>query len=305
MPHPGEQFADGGAAGQERFILREGERAQQNAKLVLPVPHVGTGHRATAEQRAIAAQASAFAVGKAQPVTDKFLDANRHAEITGEQRDQSVLVVCLTRQVAGEVELSKIGDRIAIAKPRGRQSKRRTDIRGEAIIFRPIQVDRRLRLRPSAIEQGQKAMMEYIEEARQGPIRPVQHALPSIFGKVQGQWSVRTEQAEEAHHHTRRTPFLRQFKGRERRRCEGKRRFLTQANRLLGGSQSRPQPRLAWVQALDAAQRLEEVEAVRLLFEFAEQIYRIGRSPHRGTQRITSPRAVERSTVSVNELMET
>jgi hypothetical protein len=82
-------------------------------------------------------------------------------------------------------------------------------------------------------------------------------------------------------------------------------RFLAKAQWLVARAHGRAQTGQIGMQAFDSPHGLKEVEAKRLLLQRPKEIYTIGRCPHRGTQRMISPRLEERSTVSAKELIET
>src|SRR5690606_24274646 len=122
---------------------------------------------------------------------------------------------------------------------------------------------------------------------------------------MERQRAVRTEQTEEVDADVARRlrparPKLRDRRGRKRQR-----RRLPEPHRLVARARGAADPRLVRVQALELAQRREEAEAMRRFAERAELIYSTCRCPRRGDHRITSPRSVARSTVCVNELIET
>ena len=146
--------------------------------------------------------------------------------------------------------------------------------------------------------------MKQIQEAGERLIA-LTYALQGILGEVQRQGSIGTQYPEEAHPQLGGTIGFTQLERGERSRGERHRRLLPEPNRLVFGAQRLAETRLTRVQRFQPAQRLQEVERPRLAAKRFEEGYRIGRSPHRGTQRMTSPRVTDRSEVSVKALIDT
>src|SRR4029077_7469660 len=86
---------------------------------------------------------------------------------------------------------------------------------------------------------------------------------------------------------------------------ERERSLLGQSHRLVGGTQGFSQPGLFAMHVLQPPHRLVEIVGVWFAVQAFEEAYRIGRSPHLGRQRMTSPRREDRSAVSVKEFRET
>src|SRR5262245_24238839 len=92
---------------------------------------------------------------------------------------------------------------------------------------------------------------------------------------------------------------------RQRCRSERERRLLTEPNGLVDGTSAFAEPRLVGRQRLEIAQHGEEVGLVGPLFDRLQARYSICTRPRFGAHRITSPRSEERSTIVVNELIDT
>ena len=187
----------------------------------------------------------------------------------------------------------------------GDDADERADIAGEAIVVRAIAIDVRLRLRPRPIEQRQEPVMEHVEEPAERRVAGVAQPLARVLGQVQRQRTVRTEQAEQ--------PDLQPRRG---CRPAGARTTPAAPARTTDPDpvpaaparrpDAAPRPSAACrVQALQPAQRLIEIVAVRRLRQRREEGYSVGLAPHCGTHRLISPRLSERRTVSVNELIDT
>ncbi len=114
-----------------------------------------------------------------------------------QNRRKTFWIPYLTHESADVKELADVRDMVAVAKRPGRDAQERPDIRGKTVVGRAIPVDVWLRLGPGPIEQRQESVMEHIEERTERRIGGVSLPLPRIFGDVQGQRAIRTEQPEQ------------------------------------------------------------------------------------------------------------
>ncbi len=73
------------------------------------------------------------------------------------------------------------------------------DVLGELVILRPVVLDHRLGIRPAAVEQRQQPMVEDSAKRAEGGVLRVAQPVPDVFGQVDGQRTVGTEQAQELH----------------------------------------------------------------------------------------------------------
>jgi hypothetical protein len=80
---------------------------------------------------------------------------------------QSFDIANVANQRADVKQLGKVRHRVAIAKRGGRHANERADVCHEAVVLRPIVIDRRLRLGPRAIEQRDQSMMNDVDETAQ------------------------------------------------------------------------------------------------------------------------------------------
>ena len=137
---------------------------------MLPVPNPGAEHSATAQPRTCIAagrERRLVALRQVHPVTDKFFNPYRQAEVRGEQCHQPVAVAHLPAEQTGEEQLGEISDLITLAHLAAGQPFERADINAEPVIVRPVQADCRTRLCPSTVKEQQKAMVEHIEKAHE------------------------------------------------------------------------------------------------------------------------------------------
>ena len=202
-------------------------------------------------------------------------------------------------------ELGDVRDVVAVAERPGRDTQERPDIGGKTVVGRAIAVDVRLCLRPGPIEQRQEPVMEHIEERTERRIGGVSLTLPRVFGDVQWQRAIRTEQPEQPHPQSR-LPLSSSVVERGDRggsKCEIG--FLPQAHGLVNRPERLAPARLVESHALQPAQRLVEIEAVGRLRQLGEEPYSVALAPQCGIHRLISPRLCDRRTVSVNELIET
>lgn len=98
------------------------------------------------------------------PVPDEFLNLHRHAEEVLKNVRQPFTVPDLANQRADVEELGQIRQRVPIAKRRRSEPEERADVSRKSILFRPVVVDVRLRLRPRAIEERQEAVVKNVDE---------------------------------------------------------------------------------------------------------------------------------------------
>ncbi len=208
-------------------------------------------------------------------------------------------------QPPGKVQLEVIGERIALPHGGRRQSDERADVVREAIGLGAVQVHRGLGVRPGAVEKRQQPVVEDVGEAGEGRVARLPQAIAGIFRQVQRQGSMRAEEAEEKDLHPRRNAVAAGNERTHRPRRESHRRLLAQADRVVLGPRTLTQSRLRRGGALQSPQRLEEVERVRGSLDLAQKRYKLCRRPIRIGHFIISPRSMVRTTVSVNELMET
>src|SRR6185503_1222031 len=183
-------------------------------------------------------------------------------------------------------------------------AEKRSDIPGKPIVFGPIVVDVRLCLRPRTIEQCDEPVMEDIEKSAEGGVAVVAKALARVLGDVHRERAIRPEQPVKAHLESRDCTVSR-LEGRQRRRSKRQVRILAETHGLVDGPQRATPAWLVPVQTLEPPQRLIEVKTIRGPRQFGEKIYSVGLAPQCGVHRLISPRLPDRSTVSVNELIET
>ena len=108
----------------------------------------------------------------------------------------SALRVWLARRPA-KYSFGAVGKGIAIPHRGRADAEQRSHVGHEAIGARPIAADRGLGIGPGAVEQGQDAVVEDVEEANQGRIVRVAQAVARVLGQVDGQGTVGAEHAQE------------------------------------------------------------------------------------------------------------
>src|SRR5262245_48689558 len=197
--HPGDEPLHRLTAGKECLVLGERERTEPDADLVLAVPDALAERRPLAEQSVPIADAHAGLLGLRQghPVPHELLDARRYAEVAPQERTQPLRTPMLTREQSGVEELCPVGDRVAVTHARGADAHERADVVSKAVLPRPVEVDRRLRLRPRAIEHGEETVVKDIEKARECWVLVMEQPVTREFGEVQRKRTVGTEEPEE------------------------------------------------------------------------------------------------------------
>ena len=103
--------------------------------------------------------------------------------------------------------------------------------------------------------------MKHVGKPRERGVARVAQPLARIFGEVQRQRAVRSEQAEQPHLQARAAVARRHVKRRERRRRKRQIGLLSEPYWLIDGAQRFAPARLVGVQALQPPQRLVEVVA--------------------------------------------
>ncbi len=190
-----------------------------------------------------------------------LLDPHRHAEVLAQQLDETFGVAAARAEQAGLEAPCVLGKR-ARRIDRALRTVRRAEPCGEAVVVRPVVVDRRLRLRPGPVEEREQAMVEDVEKARQRGIAARAQPLAHVLGEVERHRPLRAEQAEEANAESRRRSRA-GVEALERRGCERELRRLAEAHALLRRPQREADARLPGTQRLDVAQDGEEVVLAR------------------------------------------
>src|SRR5207237_4113550 len=126
-------------------------------------------------------------------------NVNGNPEERRQQRRQPVTIAHMARQQAGKKQLRKIRHGIAIAQSRFTDPDERSDIEREAILLRTIEARRKLRLRPGAIEKLDKAVMQNVQKTREGTVARMYQPVSRVFGQMQRQRTVRSQQTEKTH----------------------------------------------------------------------------------------------------------
>src|SRR5690606_1412825 len=155
------------------------------------------------------------------------------------------------------------------------------------------------------IEKRQQPMMENVGEAPERRVVEVELAAVRVLREMQRQRAVRAEEAEEIAREPRRARAVAGLECIDRRRRELERRRLTEPHALFGGPRGLAETRVVRVQRVDEANGREKAVALGLGLESAQALYNVCSCPRRGGHRMTWPRSVERSVVSVKELIET
>jgi DNA-binding PucR family transcriptional regulator len=122
---------------------------------------------------------------------------------------------------------------------------------------------------------------------------------------VQRQRAVGAQQADEIHRQARARLAAGGREAAHRGRLEGQRRVLAEAHGVVARTQRGADARLVRMGVFEQAQDLEEIHAGGPLEQLALEVYRIAHAPPLAGQRMISPRATVRITVSVNALIDT
>src|SRR6185503_8805322 len=300
------QRARAAAPWKEALVVVERERAEHDAEATLRVPGALADHRVLPEPgEAFAAAEPRVLLGRdREPVADELLDAHRHAEMAPQHHLEALGAAHLAAEHPRVRELREVGCAVAVAKRRRAQAAERGEAPAEMVLGGAVEAHRGLRLRPSAVEELEHAVVEHVEEAHERRIAGVALAVARPVGEMDRQGAVGAEQAEHALHQARRTRRGGRLERGKRGGRERERGLLREAHRLVQRT-----PRLAdacalRMRRLDHAHRLEEIELPGRALELPER-YRTGRWPNRVGHRITSPRPITSSAVSVNELSDT
>ena len=125
----------------------------------------------------------------------------------------------------------------------------------------------RLGVGPRAIEQRDESVMEQVGESRERRVAVLSHASPRVFGEVQWQRPVGSEDSEKPQVEAR---YVRARSGAEvgdRGQHGLKVGLLPEANRFVAATLRMPDARRVAVRALDVAQRSEEADTRGLVLE--------------------------------------
>src|SRR5690606_33796906 len=152
---PGCQLDEGAAAGEQGVVLRQAQRPEAQAELVLAVP--GIAPQAQVDAQAVGTGAQAAALGQLQPLADVFLEGHRYAEVARQDAAQAVRVAGLRRQVARPVQLGGIRQRPLATQGRQATAAQGGQACGPVVVVRAVVADGGPGLGPGTVEQAQQA----------------------------------------------------------------------------------------------------------------------------------------------------
>src|SRR5919106_1510995 len=287
------------AARQEPLEIGKCERPQTDAEAVLALEAALAGDRGDPEP-ALDAEIEAGLLRQRQPAAGEAHDRDAHLEELLQHLLQPRGMPRLAGEVAGVEQLRVALPRVLGRDCRGPDAAEAADVAGKARVVRPIMVDRRLRIRPGAVEQQQQAMVEDVGKAGERRVALLLLATPGVVGQMDRQRSVRAEQPEKAH---RKASGRGRFPGHERRqigRRKGQVGLLTHPDRLLARPACPTQTRRLRMRPLQQTERLQELEPEGLGGERC--LYSRCWLPSRVGHRMISPRSSVVTTVSVKLL---
>jgi hypothetical protein len=118
-------------------------------------------------------------------------------------------------------------------------------------------------------------MVKHVGESRECRIVKVQRALQRMLGQMGWEGAVRTEQAEKICCEARWTAILPKLESGQGAGRKLQTRLLTQADRIVSGPRRSTETWLVHVQRLELAQRLKEIDVMRLLLELRKERYSV------------------------------
>jgi len=138
----------------------------------------------------------------------------------------------VTGQVSGVGKSRMRAQAAFVHLPRLAHANQRCQIPLKAPVVGAVQRDRRLRIRPGAVKQQRKAVMEQIGKRAEAGVLMMINTLAGVFGHVDRQRAVRAKQAEAEDRHLMQPAFFALAYLSQRRRRKTHRRLLADAQRL-------------------------------------------------------------------------
>src|SRR5450755_4635658 len=310
------------ASGQQSREALPAERADDDPKLVLHVPHRAPEHGAAPDRGlTVALQARTLFALEPHPVSLELRHLHRHPELQTQPRLEPVGIANRAGKSASEEELGEIAQRVSLERRSLDDANQRAHVPDDRRIGRPVEADHRLGAGPGAVEEEPEAMQKRVEEADEGRIVVVEKALPGVLGQMDRQGAVRAEEAEDALNEPWR-PRGHPLEGGDGRWGEDERGLLRKADGLFARAHGVAQTRLVEEGVLDATQGLEEIELHRVTLDLGDHrlgglgrierpaglagsVHRIALAPSFGAHVITSPRVSDDSAVCTKLFIDT
>src|SRR5580658_9380624 len=142
--HERHEAAQALAPGQQAQILREAQRAEGDAELVVAAPNARTDRRGLPERAAgtRTAEPPPHVFAQMQPARRELADRHGHAEEIPQDGAEPGAVARLVREEPGIAQPRQVRKRIAVAQRRHARAEERCDIDGETIVFWPVEAHR-------------------------------------------------------------------------------------------------------------------------------------------------------------------
>ena len=231
------------------------ERAEDQAKLGLPLPSVGPKDGAYTEGacKSRAGGAPALRLLQGRPFTRELFQLSRQSHVIGNHGLEPFGVAGLCGQAARVVQLGVVRKGVAVAHRGRADAKQRSDVGDEAVAFGTVVTDGGLGVGPRSVEKRQNAVVEDVEETDQGRIVGVAQAIPGVLGQVKRQRAVGTEGAQEVNADARWKSFFAGLGVRQRGWRKGQRCFLAETNRFIARARRLSQAHAIGKSALDGS----------------------------------------------------
>ena len=287
-------WSSGGPPGQQRRETIPAQRADDDAELVLHVPHRFAEHGAAAD--AVLADRASGATRSSplerHPVTAELLDPHRHAELRGRatprgRRHRAPSATAGRRRTAsGKSPSASRSPRRLLDQP-----DQRADMADDRRIRLAGRGDDRLRPRPGPIEEQAEAMQQHVEEAGEGAGRRSRACARGrtrsggSAGRRSGRGSRRPAAPGAAGASSVRSSAAIARRREDQRRSPGRSGTARRPGRMAS-----PRRGLFGMRALDPAHRLEQVEATALARRCRPNTARLAhrRGPGFGARRLAS-----------------
>src|SRR6185437_1035962 len=198
QPHQIAQLGQAARPGQEVTKGFQLQRTEHDLELVLALPAGGADRTAAAQRSRLAGRsqpAEQITRGR-QPRADELADLHAQTEVVRQNGLQAFGRACLLRIQAGARQLCIVRHGIAAASRRGRHAECRTDESQEAVALGAIEARSGIRVGPRAVEKRDQAVLEQVQEIREGRIFLVAPPLVGMLGQMQGQRAVGAKDTE-------------------------------------------------------------------------------------------------------------
>lgn len=130
-------------------------------------------------------QARTIALRDLHPVPHELLNQDREAKEPAAQfLAQPFRVAHLPVEQPGVMQLGEIRQGIAIAPCRQADAGQRPNVEAKTVFRWAIETDTGVRLRPCAVKQRQKAVVDEVRKTRKGRVTVVPHTGQCVLGEV-------------------------------------------------------------------------------------------------------------------------